>query len=107
METALLQTLAPQAVTGALEVQHLHLRTSTIDKYKQLSAGGILVQLLLGQYRQTIEGFAHIRRQGIEPDPHARVRDPHRCEISAPAQTHHDACAEFKFQLPAIGTVFL
>lgn len=49
MELATLEALAPEAVAGAIEVQHLHLRAFAIDEGEQLSAERVFGQLLLDQ----------------------------------------------------------
>ena len=64
----LLQSLRPDAVARAVEVQDLHLVLAPIDKHEQLAAEGVVLELALHQGAEAIVGFAHVGRLCVEPD---------------------------------------
>ena len=71
------QTLGPQAITGAVKIQHLHLGFATIDEDEILAAERIVFELVSNQGAQAPERFAHVGGLGAQPDPSLAIEPDH------------------------------
>ena len=49
MELTLLQALGPHAIVIAVKVRHIQVGALAVDEHKQVTAGGVFVQLVLDQ----------------------------------------------------------
>src|SRR5690606_5773933 len=68
-EATLLEALGPHAESGAVPVQHLHLRATPVDEHEQLARQRIAAARLARERVQAVEGFAHVDRAAIDMDP--------------------------------------
>jgi hypothetical protein len=57
----LFQTLLPQAKSIAVPVQNLDHIAAAVAKNKQVAGKRVLLQTVLDQNRQPIDGFSHVR----------------------------------------------
>ena len=89
-----LEAFTPQAVAAAIEIQHLHLGAFAVDEHEQVAAGGIFLQRIPHQRRESIERLPHVRRAGVEPHPHLGFREKHL------PHPQHDAFTEFELDAP-------
>ncbi|MFT5015136.1 MAG: hypothetical protein ACI9HA_003807 [Dinoroseobacter sp.] len=69
----LLQPLISHDKTIALPVQNLNLVPVAIDEDKQSAGEGVLLQRLLDNHRQPIDGFAEVDGLGVQQDLLNRV----------------------------------
>ena len=89
-----LETLTPQAVTAAVEIQHLHLGAFAVDEHEQVPAGRVFVQRIPHQRRESIERLPHVRRAGVEPHPHLGFGEKHL------PHPQHDTLTEVELEAP-------
>lgn len=77
-EAPRLQALTPDAKTGAVEIQNLHLSGSPRYEHKQIPAQWVRLQSLSRQCMQPRKGLAHIARMSVQMDADLSFRKEHQ-----------------------------
>src|SRR6185312_4546476 len=79
---ACLETLRPDAKSGAVEIQDAHLHTAPVDEHIQRAIQRVAMQALSHQGLQTIERLPHVAGLTVQAHPDLALRKEHQLRTS-------------------------
>jgi len=104
VELPLLQALGPHTIAMAVKVQHLQVGALAVDEHKQVTAGGIFLQLVLDQRGQTIKRLAHVGGPGVQPDPDLGFGKEHRLYFNRKTMPWPSSSSRRQSDCPGVGS---